>query len=306
MARMSAPDSVATMSAPTVTTIEVSDGARLTLRTWRTGGSSEIPVLLLHGLAQQGQFWTPVAKYLRAGTIAALDQRGHGASDVPVAFDFSIPRCAQDAAEVCSHLGWDQVILVGHSWGASVAMSAAANYPKTVMAVALIDGGLWGPVDLAGEIGREATLERLRPPALAMAPAELWAMLAAGSMRNWWSPEVKEALTPTFTLGADGLLRSTLGLERHLRVLEGMLDYAPDVDLARIDGPIWAVLCEEVGSGLAQAALTRASSNPNIRLQRWQGAVHDVPLQWPAMVAGLIDTVVETGHQMGREGQRVD
>ena len=32
----------------------------------------------------------------------------------------------------------------------------------------------------------------------------------------------------------------------------------------------------------------------------WGGALHDVPLQWPALVAGLIDAAVE---QASREGE---
>ncbi|PHX61231.1 MAG: hypothetical protein CK552_01815 [Actinobacteria bacterium] len=287
-------DSLHVMSAPELQVIEVSDGAELTLRLWRTSSAFEIPVLLLHGLSQQGQFWAPVVNRLSAGTVAALDQRGHGGSDVPLDFEFTIPRCALDVAEICAALGWGQVILVGHSWGASVAISAAAEFPELIRAIALIDGGLWGPADLAESIGREATLERLRPPQLAMTSKQLWQMLESGPMATWWSDETRSALEPTFRPGADGLLRSTLGLERHLRVLAGMLEYSADLDLRTIDCPIWAVLCESGGMELAERALARAAATPSIRLQRWQGAVHDVPLQWPAMVAGLIDTVVET------------
>jgi hypothetical protein len=37
------------------------------------------------------------------------------------------------------------------------------------------------------------------------------------------------------------------------------------------------------------AALARAGTLlAEPRLLRWQGAVHDVPLQWPALVAGLV------------------
>ena len=282
------------MSAPELKVIEVSDGAELTLRLWRTSSAVDIPVLLLHGLSQQGQFWAPVVNRLSAGTVAALDQRGHGRSDVPLNLEFTIPRCALDVAEICAALGWDQVVLIGHSWGAWVAISAAAEFPDLISAIALIDGGLWGPADLAESIGREATLERLRPPQLAMTSNELWQMLESGPMATWWSDETHAALEPTFRPGADGLFGSTLGLERHLRVLAGMLDYSVDLDLRTIDCPIWAVLCESGGLELAERALARAAATPSIRLQRWQGAVHDVPLQWPAMVAGLIDTVVET------------
>lgn len=282
------------MSAPELKVIEVSDGAELTVRLWRASSPVDIPVLLLHGLTQQGQFWSPVVNRMRSGTVAALDQRGHGRSDVPLNLEFTIPRCALDVAEICAALGWDQVILVGHSWGAWVAISAAAEFPDLIKAIALIDGGLWGPADLAESIGREATLERLRPPQLALTSNELWQMLESGPMATWWSDETRAALEPTFRPGADGLFGSTLGLERHLRVLAGLLDYSVDLDLITIDRPIWAVLCESGGLELAERALERAAATHSVRLQRWQGAVHDVPLQWPAMVAGLIDTVVET------------
>jgi pimeloyl-ACP methyl ester carboxylesterase len=282
------------MSEPELKIIEVSDGAELTLRLWRSSSAVDIPVLLLHGLSQQGQFWAPVVNRLSAGSVAALDQRGHGRSDVPLDLEFTIPRCALDVAEVCAALGWNQVIVVGHSWGAWVAINAAAEFPDLIRAIALIDGGLWGPADLAESIGREATLEQLRPPQLAMTSNELWQMLESGPMANWWSDETRAALEPTFSQGADGLFGSTLGLERHLRVLAGLLDYSVDFDLRTIDCPIWTVLCESGGMEPPEGALARAAATPSIRLQRWQGAVHDVPLQWPSMVAGLIDTVAET------------
>ena len=301
-APLPAPDSVPVMSVPAIGIIEVSDGAVLTLRTWRESSVKQVPILLLHGLSQQGQFWAPVVARLRAGTVAALDQRGHGSSDVPADFDFTITRCAHDVAETCAALGWDTVQLVGHSWGASVAVCAAARYPTTFSALALIDGGLWGPGDMADEIGRGETLERLRPPTFAMSPEELWPLLASGAMGECWTAETQDALAPTFRLGDDGLLRSTLGLERHLRVLEGMLDYSSDADLERINRPIWAVLCEGSANAIQERALIRAASNPQIRLQRWQGAIHDVPLQWPAMVAGLIDTMVETECTASQKG----
>ena len=168
------------MSAPELKIIEVSDGAELTLRLWRTSSAVDIPLLLLHGLSQQGQFWAPVVNRMRSGTVAALDQRGHGRSDVPLNLEFTIPRCALDVAEICAAMEWNQVVLVGHSWGAWVAINAAAEFPELIKALALIDGGLWGPADLAESIGREETVARLRPPQLAMTSNELWQMLESG------------------------------------------------------------------------------------------------------------------------------
>ena len=46
----------------------------------------------------------------------------------------------------------------------------------------------------------------------------------------------------------------------------------------------------QVASGHAQAA-----ARGNVLVHRWAGAIHDVPLQWPDLVAGFIDTVAQSG-----------
>jgi hypothetical protein len=43
-----------------------------------------------------------------------------------------------------------------------------------------------------------------------------------------------------------------------------------------------------------QASAEDAARRTNCLIHRWPGAVHDVPLQWPALVAGLVDAVVES------------
>ena len=78
--------------------------------------------------------------------MAALDQRGHGDSDSPVSADYSIDACARDVLAVLDRLGWSRAIIAGHSWGAWIAVTAAALDPSRVAALALIDGGLW-PVE---------------------------------------------------------------------------------------------------------------------------------------------------------------
>jgi hypothetical protein len=82
--------------------------------------------------------------------------------------------------------------------------------------------------------------------------------------------------------------------------LRGALDRCTDEGV-----PLWAAVCEPAGSSDHVDALTaawrRAKDDAvgdallrgNCLVQRWSGAVHDVPLQWPALVAGLVDTVVE-------------
>lgn len=287
------------------------DGAELTASTWPSTGVGDLPVLLLHGLSQQRLFWGPVISQMRRGPVASLDQRGHGASDTPVTADYSVLACARDAIACLAALGWSRAVLVGHSWGGSVALAAAALAPDAVAAAVLIDGGLWSP---SGMGSREEIRARLTPPRLGLPPDELWSRIRSGDLGPRWSAELQQALEPTFRTDDQGLLHSRLGLERHMLVLEGLFDVDPEQDLAATEQArtaVWAAVCEEQGSRdpsvqpwqtLKQDAIENASRHANVLIHRWGGAIHDVPLQWPELVAGFIDTAVATCAAEGGEG----
>lgn len=262
-------------------------------------GSPRVPVLLLHGLSQQRDFWGPVVRRLRSRPVAAMDQRGHGETDTPLDSDYSVPACAADVVRVMDHLGWARTVVVGHSWGASVALEAAASASDRVAAAVLIDGGLWSPSALGS---RAHVREALTPPALGFPADELWGLVRGGDLGPWWSDEVRDALATTFVTGDDGLVRTRLGMERHMKVLDGMLDHEHRATLDRttaLEVPVWAAVCEprtstaDAWQKARDDAVADARGRANCLVHRWSGAVHDVPLQWPALVAGLVDAVVE-------------
>jgi pimeloyl-ACP methyl ester carboxylesterase len=252
-------------------------------------------LVLLHGLSQQRHFWDPVCSYLNLPRVIRLDQRGHGLSDTSLDSDYSIERCALDAIEVLDFLGIESATVIGHSWGGAVAARLGAADPARIRSIGLLDGGLRGPADL-GE--RAEVRERLRPPALGIPAQDLWAMIATGDLGPYWSENVRSALTPTF-VESDGLLRTRIGIERHMAVLDGLLDYdsVPDIRARRDD--TWAVLCSD-SAMIDPLVVGRLDRIGDINLQIWQGAVHDVPLQWPALVAGWITTVHSATNEESR------
>jgi len=255
-----------------------------------------VPVLLLHGLSQQRRFWDPVVRRMRSQPVAAMDLRGHGDTDSPLDADYSVPAVADDVAVTLDDLGWPEAILVGHSWGAAVALSTAARHPERVRSVALIDGGLWPPFPPES---RADVRRALTPPALGVDEETLWSLVRSGDLSDTWSDESAAALRPTYVAGADGLMRTRLGMERHMRVLDGLLDHDPAVDLRALDAigmPVWAAVCEPTDRPLNPACDDLA----RLRIHRWAGAVHDVPLQWPALVAGFVDALVESGEGSSR------
>ena len=301
--------------------ISASDGASVAFEEFGAKNALEtgrLPVVLLHGLTQQRNYWAPVIRRLTDVGGIAVDQRGHGeasGTEVRTDSDFSMERLARDIVEVLDAADMPHAIVVGHSWGASVALHAAARHQGRIRAAVLIDGGLFGPRHLVGPAGgHDDVREALRPPPLGMLEPALWQAIGQGDLAPYWSDEVRAALAPTFRVDDTGHVFSRLGMDRHMAVLDGLFDYDPAADAADVACPVWAVVCEErsvEADGVdrdspespdfpdLETAWRRAraaaveSLSPAFFLQRWYGALHDVPLQWPALVAGLIETVVE-------------
>ncbi len=261
---------------------------RLRATRWRGAGT---PVLLLHGLASTRRFWDLVVPGLAGHSVVALDQRGHGDSDRPTG-PYDGATVVADALTALDALGLSRVVVVGHSWGAATALQLAAQAPERVLAVVAIDGGLGSPQ--RPEMTREQAREMLTPPRWELPGDQLLEMLPKGPLGPWWSPEVEAAVAPLFGIDAAGLARARLPFEAHMAIVDSLLDSEPETWLAQIRCPAWLVACEAVGSGdpwsdTKVAALQRAGALlAQPRLQRWQGALHDVPLQWPALVVGLI------------------
>jgi lipase len=289
-------------------TVSVEPGLDLAVSVHRAGATA-LPVVLLHGLSQQRRFWGPVISRLRSGPVAAVDQRGHGDSDSGLDVDYSVPACADDVIGVLDALGWGRAVVVGHSWGASVALAAAGAHPDRLAAAVLIDGGLWSPQGMGS---RSEVRERLRPPALGIPMDDIWDYFRAGGLGGTWSEEIREALAPTFVVDEAGRATTRLGMDRHMLVLDGLLEHDSRFALDACQGadvPVWAAVCEPralADDGAAawrdvkERAVADAAQRPNCIIHRWSGAIHDVPLQWPAMVAGFVDAAVESQEGRGR------
>ncbi|MDI3386462.1 alpha/beta hydrolase [Streptomyces sp. B-S-A8] len=96
-------------------------------------------VLLLHGLMGCATHWAGTASWLaeRHRTVA-LDQRGHGESDKPVA-PYTREAYVEDAEAALVQLGLAPAVLVGHSMGALTAWQLAARRPDLVRGLVICD-----------------------------------------------------------------------------------------------------------------------------------------------------------------------
>ncbi|WP_293904488.1 alpha/beta fold hydrolase [Phenylobacterium sp.] len=82
---------------------------------------------------QPNVFASPLA---RAFDLVAYDQRGLGRTDKPdVAY--SMAQYGDDAAALMDHLGWDDALVVGVSFGGMVAQELVLRHPQRVQRVVL-------------------------------------------------------------------------------------------------------------------------------------------------------------------------
>lgn len=90
---------------------------------YRMEGSGDRVLVLVHGWSQtQATFDHVVGPLARGTRVLTYDQRGHGRSGRPTG-GARIATLAADLHELIDHVGAEQVDLLGHSMGASVAWS---------------------------------------------------------------------------------------------------------------------------------------------------------------------------------------
>jgi pimeloyl-ACP methyl ester carboxylesterase len=97
-------------------------------------------VVLVHGLASNMAFWPmPVLRRLAARfRLTLYDLRGHGRSEMPPS-GYTTAEMAADLDALLDHAGVTQAHLVGHSYGAAIALSLASAWPERVLSLTLAD-----------------------------------------------------------------------------------------------------------------------------------------------------------------------
>jgi len=116
----------------------VANGIRI--HYWRTGGDRP-PVVLSHGITDNGLCWTRLARALEdVYDVIMPDARGHGFSDAPDE-GYSPEDQAADLAGLIQALGLKKPrpVLIGHSMGAATTAATAADYPELVRCAILED-----------------------------------------------------------------------------------------------------------------------------------------------------------------------
>jgi len=100
-------------------------------------------VVLLHGFASSLEVWSQLVPQLaREHRAVALDLKGFGLSDRGGG-DYSPRAQAKLVWSLLDHLQIDRAAVVGHSWGAAVALAMALAAPARTTRIAVYDGWVY-------------------------------------------------------------------------------------------------------------------------------------------------------------------
>lgn len=98
-------------------------------------------VLLVHGYPETSHSWRHQLPALAAAgyRAVAIDVRGYGRSSRPPAVEeYAMGRLVADNVRVAETLGADEVVVVGHDWGAPIAWTSALLRPDLFSALAML------------------------------------------------------------------------------------------------------------------------------------------------------------------------
>ncbi|TPI12946.1 alpha/beta hydrolase [Mesorhizobium sp. B4-1-3] len=110
------------------------------------------PLLLLHGNGASAEDFTTSGIFGKAAAryrVLALDRPGFGLSPRPVGRPWTAGAQADLIQAAAEKLGIDRYVVVGHSWGAAVALEMARRHPRSVAGVVVVAGYHYPPPRLA-------------------------------------------------------------------------------------------------------------------------------------------------------------
>lgn len=268
---------------------------------WNRGAGSR-PLLLLHGLASNARIWELTAPYLaQAGLeVLAPDLRGHGLTDKPQD-GYGFEAYAQDLAALVQEWGLQRPLLVGHSWGAMLALDFAARFavgPLTPAGLALVDGGV-SQLDAVPGASWENTRRRLAPPRLAGMPLEDFLARLASAQTHWQPDErALQIILANFEIDQDEKISPRLTYERHMQIVAAMWQFKTFERFRQVRCPVLLVPshppaprteAEETFLAMKQAGVAHIrSEHPQVQVHWMEDSIHDVPLQRPQELARLL------------------
>jgi pimeloyl-ACP methyl ester carboxylesterase len=273
------------------------DGVRIHFLEWMPEASADRapPVLLLHGLSSNARYWERLAHHLTDRRLVAIDQRGHGltgqpphAPDFPAGY--AMEQLLDDCAFAINELDLIKPLVVGHSWGATVALELVGTRQALASGLVFIDG----PIQSAANLFSWEEAQRImQPPLPRFATLEDAVSESRRDFEGAWKEDLESFVKARVIPDGDALVL-TLTAPVRLELLRGLYESQPDLLWPRLEVPAVALLARRSEGRISRSREAGAEWLATLgrRVEvRWFDSPHDIPLFMPTEVASEVERI---------------
>ncbi|SFG33652.1 alpha/beta fold hydrolase [Sporolactobacillus nakayamae] len=196
-------------------------------------------VVFIHGQAWTGEVWRMVAKRLQGVHSIAPDMAGCGDSGLSSTYDFTT--LSKQLVDVLDQMHVKDIWLVGHSWGASLALHFAAHYSERVKGLMLVDAGYFNYQEWPG-ISWESFTDFSYPEGFLNSMDHYLDLQKQDT--PFWNEDVQRAVVDQIYETEDGSLRLKCLPETELAFSCALWTYHPNEHAAHLKIPISLIVAE--------------------------------------------------------------
>lgn len=221
---------------------------------------SGTPILGIHGAGSSALFWEDASERLsELGRVIIYDRRGCTRSERPERYETtSLQEHADDALALLRELDAEPAILIGRSYGGTIALDLAARSRESVLGVALLEAG---PMGLSAEYDLWFTsLQDRIEEVVAQRGIDVVGETVMREVLGAWE-ELPEAYRDVFTANGPALLAE-------IRGGEGLTN---TTGLATLQAPILIVAAEDSPEPLQHGTDALVEALPQARVARVGG-----------------------------------
>jgi pimeloyl-ACP methyl ester carboxylesterase len=241
----------------------------------------------LHGGSAHAHWFDGVAPaFADRYHVISLDQRGHGESQWPAAPAYATADFVGDLVGAMDALGWERMVLVGHSMGGHNAMNLAATHPDRLSALVIVDSRPSLPPDRLDRMHRRGHRGPRRHESLAAA-LHSFRLLPRETVAD---PALLEHLAREGIVEREG--RFVYRFDPACNGQRRPTDNWPLLE--RIAAPTLLVRAEHSPVLTREMAREMVKRIPQVRFEEIAGAYHHLSLDAPAAFAGVLEDFLDS------------